>query len=232
MVAFPFFLVVVAIGIFVIGAALAGGFLIYRGSTRREPVLVAFGVILLLIPCLIGGGGLVAWLTAVKRSEAVPVRPLDPAEMESIASEAVELPPAERSLIEFRMEAAEDVVDAWKQNGNVPVGTRVCTAPSVSSERLLLGDLPVLDAGDVLHAAAVSGDYDPYMLEITFTERGKQTLAAVTAAGINRRLAIFYRTRLISAPVIREAITGGKAQISGLSSAAERDELIQALRRH
>jgi len=50
---------------------------------------------------------------------------------------------------------------------------------------------------------------------ITFDEEGADLFAKATKRNINRQLAIFLDDQIVSAPVVNEAIAGGKAQISG-----------------
>lgn len=62
------------------------------------------------------------------------------------------------------------------------------------------------------------------VVDITFNAEGAKKFAEVTANNINKPLAIFLDNNEISSPVVKEAITGGKAQISGnftLQSAKE-----------
>jgi len=53
-----------------------------------------------------------------------------------------------------------------------------------------------------------------WAIEIEFTEDGAEKFARLTKSIIGQRLAIFYDGNLISSPVIREEITGGRAIIT------------------
>ncbi len=52
-------------------------------------------------------------------------------------------------------------------------------------------------------------------IDLEFNEVGKDLFAGVTRENVNSRLAIVLDGHLYAAPVIREAISGGKAQITG-----------------
>jgi SecD/SecF fusion protein len=52
-------------------------------------------------------------------------------------------------------------------------------------------------------------------LAFTLTPEGTRMFAEVTTENVGRQLAIILNKKLISAPVIREPITGGRGQISG-----------------
>ena len=66
-------------------------------------------------------------------------------------------------------------------------------------------------------------------IEIELTAEGARQFAAITAANVNRRLAIVSGGRVLSAPTIRTPITGGKLQVSGNMSSAEIRQLVATL---
>ncbi len=68
----------------------------------------------------------------------------------------------------------------------------------------------------------------PYV-SLEFDGEGAETFARVTGANVGRLLAIVLDGELYSAPVINEAITGGRAQISGTFTRAEAQELANVL---
>ena len=66
------------------------------------------------------------------------------------------------------------------------------------------------------------------IVEIQFTDQGKETFARLTRELANdnqRALAIVVDGRVISNPSVMEAITGGKVHVSGLESVEEAKEL-------
>ena len=68
------------------------------------------------------------------------------------------------------------------------------------------------------------------MVNFTFNSVGARRFADVSRANVNHRFAIVLDDKVISAPVIREAITGGRGQISGSFNAASANDLAVLLR--
>ncbi len=69
---------------------------------------------------------------------------------------------------------------------------------------------------------------DSYV-EVTFNDEGKELFAKITRENVGKQLAIFLDGDLKSDPVIREAITGGTAVISGGFTKEEVQELSRNL---
>ena len=68
------------------------------------------------------------------------------------------------------------------------------------------------------------------MVSFTLDRYGAQKFGKVTTNNIGKRLAIVLDDKIISAPVIREAITGGSGTISGNFSFQEVTDLALLLR--
>lgn len=69
-----------------------------------------------------------------------------------------------------------------------------------------------------------------YVVSLTLTEEGAKIFADVTASNIGKRIAIVYDGEVASNPVVNEAITGGKAYISGSGSFEEAETLASTIR--
>jgi preprotein translocase subunit SecD len=83
------------------------------------------------------------------------------------------------------------------------------TVPYVLEKR------PVL-AGDTVRDARLQfGQYNDPQVGITFNSLGADRFERITRRNVGRRLAIVLDDKVHSAPVIRSAISGGQAQISG-----------------
>lgn len=67
--------------------------------------------------------------------------------------------------------------------------------------------------GDMLENAVVQVDNGLPIVSMTFNKTGAQKFGELTSQNINRQLAIVLDGILTTAPVIRSAITGGRAQI-------------------
>ncbi|MBU2579103.1 protein translocase subunit SecD [Patescibacteria group bacterium] len=64
---------------------------------------------------------------------------------------------------------------------------------------------------------------------LEFNEEGAKIFEDLTSRNVDKRVAIYIDNVLISAPVVREAISGGKAQISGKFTINEAKELVRNL---
>ena len=69
-----------------------------------------------------------------------------------------------------------------------------------------------------------------WVVNFTFDSVGTRRFANVSRANVGHRFAIVLDNKVISAPVIREAITGGRGQISGNFTAASATDLAVLLR--
>lgn len=67
------------------------------------------------------------------------------------------------------------------------------------------------------------------MVAITFTDEGGKLFEEITRDNVGEQLAIFLDGEIISAPRINEAISGGRATISGGFTPDEARELAQNL---
>jgi protein-export membrane protein SecD len=70
--------------------------------------------------------------------------------------------------------------------------------------------------------------YEP-LVSIEFNEEGSKLFEEITARNVGKPLAIYIDDFLISAPIVREKITGGKAQITGKFTVEEAKELARNL---
>jgi len=90
----------------------------------------------------------------------------------------------------------------------------------------------VLMTGEVLTDAKVriNPEYNEATVNITFDKEGANLFAHITGENVGRKLAIILDKHVYSAPVIREKISGGQAQISGRFSGEEAHDLAIVLR--
>ena len=136
--------------------------------------------------------------------------------------------------LEFKL-VSDNVEDLKKALDNKPV--EGYELKYLENERA--GREPILVAKD----ASLTGDLivnaktefssrgfgEPYV-SLTLNSKGAQIFANVTAANVGKRLAIALDGKIVSAPVIREAIPSGQAQISGNFSVNEANDLAVVLR--
>ncbi|MCM8790783.1 MAG: protein translocase subunit SecD [Candidatus Omnitrophica bacterium] len=95
----------------------------------------------------------------------------------------------------------------------------------VESRASLTGDLLV----NAKTEFSARGFGEPYV-SLTLNSKGAEIFGNVTAANVGRRLAIVLDGKVVSAPVIREAIPSGQAQITGNFSVNEANDLSVILR--
>jgi len=95
----------------------------------------------------------------------------------------------------------------------------------VAKEAALTGDLLV----NAKTEFSSRGFGEPYV-SLTLNPKGAQIFANVTATNVGKRLAIVLDGKVVSAPVIREAIPSGQAQISGNFTVNEANDLSVILR--
>ncbi len=90
----------------------------------------------------------------------------------------------------------------------------------------------VLMTGDMVKSAQVrvGGNFNEPYVSLDLTGRGGKVFGQVTEKNVNRRLAIVLDDVVRSAPVIREKIMGGSAQISGSFTYEEASDLAIILR--
>ncbi|MDW7644678.1 MAG: protein translocase subunit SecD [Desulfuromonadales bacterium] len=139
--------------------------------------------------------------------------------------------------LEFKMVAEDaNIEDALK--GILPPGTVLLyekdadPRTGVVSERpIVVYDKTVL-TGDLLADAQVRIDTrfnEPYV-SIDFNAVGAKRFEQITAANVGKRMAIVLDDSVYSAPVIRERIAGGSAQISGSFNEQDATDLAIVLR--
>jgi protein-export membrane protein SecD len=88
-----------------------------------------------------------------------------------------------------------------------------------------------VDGGDLTDArAGTNGQTGEWIVNFRFNSNGGRRFADITRANVNHRFAIVLDDKVISAPAIREPITGGSGQISGGFTATSANDLAVLLR--
>jgi len=88
-----------------------------------------------------------------------------------------------------------------------------------------------VDGADLTDArAGTNGQTGEWVVNFKFNSVGGRRFADITRANVNRRFAIVLDDKVISAPTIREPITGGTGQISGGFTATSANDLAVLLR--
>lgn len=98
-----------------------------------------------------------------------------------------------------------------------------------------LPDGTVYMTGDQVASAQATTTTDSYgnkqhIVQLTLTDEGAKLFGEATSENVNNYLPIVYDGETISYPQVQEAITGGTAQISGMSSFEEANTLATQIR--
>ena len=93
-------------------------------------------------------------------------------------------------------------------------------------EMLYVQRTVLLDKNDLKTTSVVtSSSTGQLVIAITFTEQGRRRFAEVTRQNIDHQLAIIIDGRVYSAPLIRDKISGGQAEITGDFTRNEAEDL-------
>ncbi len=122
--------------------------------------------------------------------------------------------------------------------GRLPQGTEVYFEKEFDKQTKreiktpLALETPILMTGEMVKNAQVriGGTFNEPYVSLDLTGHGGKVFANITEKSVGRRLAIVLDENVRSAPVIREKILGGSAQISGSFSHEEATDLAIVLR--
>lgn len=139
--------------------------------------------------------------------------------------------------LQFKMVVEDADVEAAKA-GVLKPGTSLLYERNVDARTGQVTERPIVVSdrasltGDLLADAQVRIDtrYNEPYVAIDFNAAGAQRFDQITAANVGKRMAIVLDGTVYSAPVIRERISGGSAQISGSFSEQEATDLAIVLR--
>lgn len=123
--------------------------------------------------------------------------------------------------------AAPEQVEA----GRAPVGSRILPYPDGGPGVRVAVRRPAIVSGRmVADANAMFDELGGPAVIVRFDAAGRRRFARATGDNVGKPLAIVIDNVVISAPVIREPISGGEAQISGSFTVESAEQLAIALR--
>jgi preprotein translocase subunit SecD len=140
--------------------------------------------------------------------------------------------------LEFKLIDESMSPEAAKTRG-IPPGSEILIEQvidkktnQVTEEIPYLVQKRVMLTGDMLTAAEVryDPDYNEPYVSINFNSLGAKAFFDLTSANVKKRLAIILDDHVYSAPVIQEAIAGGRAQVTGSFTTNQAKDLAIALR--
>ncbi len=138
--------------------------------------------------------------------------------------------------LEFKLVDEENSLeDALK--GNVPAGSEILQETAVDRKTGRKTNVPYLLkkrsplTGESITDARVQLEQmgEPYV-SLSFDSRGARVFERITGDNVGKRLAIVLDDKVYSAPVIRDKISGGKAQITGAFTMEDAKDLAIVLR--
>ncbi|MCE5359981.1 protein translocase subunit SecD [Candidatus Igneacidithiobacillus taiwanensis] len=130
--------------------------------------------------------------------------------------------------LEFKMVANENALAAALK-GQVPEGDALYYG--ANGQPYLLHKETVL-TGRYLNGATAGVDNNTgeSIVNISFDSVGTRIFGDLTSKNVGKRMAILLDNKVVTAPVIQEAITGGRAQINGFSSLKDASNVAIELR--
>ena len=122
-----------------------------------------------------------------------------------------------------------------KYNGQIPPGMQVLPGASndprnPATEYYIVRDTAAVSGTDVRSARVSTDEYNRPAVAFTLTSEGASKFSKVTAANVNRLLAIILDGQVRSAPVIQEAIPTAEARITGTFTQQEVADLSLVLK--
>ena len=116
-------------------------------------------------------------------------------------------------------------------NGPPPPGVDFLPEQDRPGQKVAVRKRIDVDGADLTDArAGTDSQTGEWVVNFTFNATGARRFADISSANVNHRFAIVLDDKVISAPVIRSAITGGRGQISGSFTAATANDLSTLLR--
>lgn len=98
-----------------------------------------------------------------------------------------------------------------------------------SGNEILVSKNVLLSNKDIDKIGIVKGKFNEYFLIVEFNSEGKSKFFEVTRNYINRQLAQIVNDKVLSVPLVREAIDTGKCRIYFFPSFSEAETLIKKI---
>lgn len=137
---------------------------------------------------------------------------------------------AKTAHLEFKMVSEDADLARRAEAGNVPEGYEYKESKEGIGRSLLLSKEAALTGEHLTNASVEFDQYGQPVVSLQFDKQGAQIFDQVTFQNVGRQLAIVLDGKVHSAPVIRDRIPNGQAQISGNFTAEEASDLALVLR--
>ncbi|WP_181704074.1 protein translocase subunit SecD [Chthonobacter albigriseus] len=147
----------------------------------------------------------------------------DPARLKNIIGQTAQLT---FHLVDVNADIAE------AQAGRIAPGSLLLESLDDANPRpYVVEEAPLLSGEDLVDAqASFASQTNEPVVSFRLSTGGSRKFASVTTENVGRPFAIVLDNKIISAPVIREPITGGQGQISGSFSVQSANDLAVLLR--
>ncbi|MDX8409999.1 MAG: protein translocase subunit SecD [Mariprofundales bacterium] len=139
--------------------------------------------------------------------------------------------------LDFKLVDEKGDLDKALSSGHVPpgdvivYGKKELRGGKLTSQPYLLKKRTELSGSEVSDArVSIDSRFNEYAVTLKFNNKGARRFDKLTKAHVNERFAIILEGVVQSAPVIRERISGGTAQITGSFSPQESRDLAIVLR--
>ena len=124
------------------------------------------------------------------------------------------------------------ILDALGRPGKLefldPTNYQLFASGSTEYEAALTGsDVKNAEGGRIQNQSTGA---DEYVVSLQFTDEGGKKFSDVTAANVGNQVYIVYDGQVVSAPVVREQISGGSAQIDGMDDFEEASTLASTIK--
>ncbi len=141
------------------------------------------------------------------------------------------------ALLEFKLVDEKGDLDKALSTGHIPpgdiivYGKKEMRGGKLVAQPYLLKKRTELSGNEVSDArVSIDSRFNEYAVTLKFNNKGARRFDKLTAAHVNERFAIILEGVVQSAPVIRERISGGTAQITGSFTPQEARDLAIVLR--
>ncbi|MBU2251106.1 MAG: hypothetical protein KKH25_02515, partial [Candidatus Omnitrophica bacterium] len=128
--------------------------------------------------------------------------------------------------LEFKLVEDDSEKNAQAQKGEIPEGYEL---KSYDKSSLLLQEKALVVGSDLSESFVGFDSYGLAEVRLRFSSEGTKAFAEVTEKNVGKRLAIVLDGSVKSAPVIREPILSGEAQISGDFTVEEARMIVSVL---
>ncbi|ASK28103.1 protein translocase subunit SecD [Neisseria chenwenguii] len=138
------------------------------------------------------------------------------------------------ATLEVRMVEDDPAKVQAALNGNVPAGFELLSSAGENPEKVLVNKQVELTGDNINDAQPSFDENGAPAVSINLDGSGGTIFGELTAQNVGKRMAMVLidqgKSEVVTAPVIRSAITGGRVQISGSMSTAEANDTSLLLR--